>query len=201
LNNFNNNLSDSSCDFLNIVWPKLQQLEWLKGELLPVEATTYKEWAKKLDVLAGIDAWLVKEKMGLVGIASRVQWNPKRNNRDYPYNTFNIRYSRISGANTEYQKRLAAITSGGELLYPFWMCHAYLENKKIGPLLSLGLVKTTDAIEAIALGLGYNQRNPNDGTIFKCIPWQSLVSRGYKVLTFPFYLQDKLPLNNPPLVE
>lgn len=182
--NLNSQLSDSSRDFLNIVWPKIKELGWLDGDLIPVEATSIKAWAKQLDTLSGIDAWHIKEDSGLSGIASRIQWEPP-DPTYYPYNTFNVRYSRISGAKTEYQKRTEAIASNGEMIYPYWTCHAYLQYKQIGPLLSMGLARTVDVIESVTLGLGFSKPNPTDGTIFINVPWFVMHREGYKIFTLP----------------
>lgn len=191
--NLNSQLSDSARDFLNVVWPKIKELSWLDGELAPVEATTIKEWANKLDTLSGIDAWYIKKNSGLSGIASRVQWKPEQSQK-YPYNTFNIRYKKPSGAKTEYQKRIEAINSDGELLYPYWTCHAYLCDKEFGPILSMALARTVDVIEACSLGIGFERINPTDGTTFINVPWRKLHNEGYQFYAFPSSITAQLRL-------
>jgi len=181
-------LSQSANDFKNLVWPKIKEAGWLQGELEPVELQSTTQWAKQLDVLAGIDAWEIKPQ-GLVGIASRVQWRPAKDNNysnsQYPYNTINIRKQTKGGGLTELAKRTIALTSGGELIYPFWTCHAYLEQPTSGPVLSVGLIKTQDIIEAISLGFGFDKKNPEDGNIFRCVPFLILHSQGYHIYTYP----------------
>ncbi len=200
------NISESARDFQHLVWPLIRKLGWLKGELIPVEATSTKDWSEQLDMLAGIDAWERKPK-GLTGIASRVQWRP-RYDKGYPYNTFNIRMSRVSGADTEFKKRIQAIHSGGELIYPYWTCHAYLEAKIVGPVLSVGLIRTEDLLECISLGLGFNKSNHEDGTIFQCIKFIVLYNEKVPIQVEPSSIlkQGMLSLSdgpgqNPPYVS
>jgi hypothetical protein len=53
-------LSQSASDFVNIVWPVVKELPLIGGgQLQPVEASSDAEFAKTLDMLAGIDAWQV----------------------------------------------------------------------------------------------------------------------------------------------
>lgn len=73
-------LSQSASDFVNIVWPAVKGLPLIGGgQLQPVEASSDAEFAKTLDMLAGIDAWQV-----LTSPA------PPRQNRCRPHRTLNL---------------------------------------------------------------------------------------------------------------
>lgn len=132
-------LSDSARDFKEIVWPNIK--EWFgEGELIPVEAVTESNMARKLDMYSGIDAWYIQPSEGIRGISCRVQWGPKA------WQSFTIRKKRDSGARTEYEKLCNAINN--DWLYPYWFSQSYLTERK-GKLLSSGLGKTKDLIEYI----------------------------------------------------
>lgn len=73
---------------------------------------------KWLDQYSGIDL-IGKKNDNLMTIACRIQW-------DKNYKTFTIRYKRISGIKTEYEKRIEAIEKG--YLYPGWMMHVYMSG-------------------------------------------------------------------------
>jgi hypothetical protein len=79
-------LGQSASDFVNIVWPVVKGLPLIGGgQLQPVEASSDAEFAKTLDMLAGIDAWQVlSSPMAMRGLASRVQWGQA-------HNTFTVR--------------------------------------------------------------------------------------------------------------
>jgi hypothetical protein len=126
----------SARDFLETVWPRIAS--WCGGgELKVVEDVTAAEMARMLDVQAGIDAWQVSDGAGVRGIASRVQYGTA-------YDSFTIRLSRPSGAETEWHKRIRALEHRDEgWICPFFTCQAYLDAPG-GDLLSVGLVRTED---------------------------------------------------------
>jgi hypothetical protein len=132
-------LSASSRAFLGVVWPIIQN-KCGGGDIKPVEVLQDNQIARDLDVLCGIDVWQTIGGHGARGIASRVQ--PDKRN----WGTFTIRRRRFNGAQTEYEKRLAAIRSGGRFIYPYLTCHAYVD----GPTaLGIGLARTIDVFETI----------------------------------------------------
>lgn len=187
MSNYKRDLSDSAHDFIHIVCPKLREIGFLSGRVIPVEAVTADEMRRYLDMLAGIDLWLIEEKMGITGLASRVQWGP------FAYNSFTIRETRHTGVETELSKRLRAIHSQGRYLYPYWTCQAYLterptrENGRLksqGELLSTGVAPTEDICNLIILGEGERQLNP-DGNTFVAVYWKTMREHGYKVYTWP----------------
>lgn len=100
---------------------KAQVEEALGQKIFSVECYTDKEIAVFLDTLAGIDAW-ARTNNEVRGIALRVQ--PIK-----CWETFTIRYSRPSGAKTEYFKRVKAIESGA--LYPYYTLQAYIWDDKV----------------------------------------------------------------------
>jgi len=91
-----NQLRASSSDFINVVWPAIQD-QLGGGFLEPVESVTETAFTKTLDILSGIDAWQVINDVGVRGIASRVQWGND-------WRTFTVRKELWSGAETEWHK-------------------------------------------------------------------------------------------------
>lgn len=160
-------LSDSCFDFLRLVYPKLQTENFISGKLVPVESVTAEGTTKDLDMLAGIDIWQIRQDKGMRGIASRLQWGPKA------WNTFTIRKKRSSGAKTEYEKRIEAITTK-VWLYPFFTCQAYATERRSGDLLSVAIAKTETIFEMINQGLCFEKSNSDDGNIFICIDWDDV---------------------------
>ncbi|MCP4665219.1 MAG: hypothetical protein GY849_02545 [Deltaproteobacteria bacterium] len=112
----------------------------IKGDLTDIE-TKDSELANMFDRYSGIDAIQVFNKQ-MRGVAIRVQWGVN-------YKTFSIRFSRKSGAKTEYQKRTKAIFSNYGYWYPYLTIQIYLDNKKDNNILNIGVVKTLDLYEYI----------------------------------------------------
>ena len=137
------NLSDSANDFKNIVWPEIQDLLG-GGRLEPVEGVSDVDFARDLDFLAGIDGWQILKNRGVRGIGSRVQWIGA-------HDSFTIRYTVESGAETEYAKRLKAIRSRSSegLIFPHLTIQAYL-NGRGGDLQSVAIVHTEELFEYVA---------------------------------------------------
>lgn len=166
------NLSQSSYDFVNLVWPIIAN-PLGGGELVPVESVTTDGFKKDLDTLAGIDAWqVIREHSAIRGIASRIQ--PVTT----PYNTFTIRYRCRSGAETEYAKRLRAIEKAERgWLFPHLTVHAYI-NIARDRVLSVGVVSTRQlflyAQQWLESERAYIKVNTMDGNLFIVVPWQAL---------------------------
>lgn len=161
-------LTDSAAAFKETVWPKIGLRFFGTGELISVETDTG-ILARKWDALAGIDAWQVRDNIGMRGIASRVQ---RANGR--PFDTFTVRKSRDSGVLTEYDKRRRAIDNQDGWLYPEFAVHAYVkaargEPMRGKPLLSAAAARTRDIIYCIDRGFTYEQRVA--GAAFYCVAW------------------------------
>lgn len=179
-------LSQSAKDFVNIVWPAVKELPLIGGgQLQPVEASSDAEFAKTLDMLAGIDAWQVlTSPMAMRGLASRVQWGPA-------YNSFTVRIALPSGAETEYHKRIRALDQTEQgFLYPHLTVQAYLDQQG-GTLLSAAVVRTADLFEKARLlvenrpklrleerGKLFGFRQNPDGTEFLYMSWSYLRYEG-----------------------
>jgi len=178
-------LGQSASDFVNIVWPVVKELPLIGGgQLQPVEASSDAEFAKTLDMLAGIDAWQVLSSRWRCGLASRVQWGQA-------HNTFTVRIALPSGAETEYHKRIRALGQREQgFLYPHLTVQAYLDQAG-GALLSAAVVRTADLFEKARLLVenrsklrldersrlfGFRQ-NP-DGTEFLYMSWSYLRYEG-----------------------
>jgi hypothetical protein len=167
----------STTAFESLVWPLCSPYVD-GGDLLQMEGAGNGHLARELDMRAGIDGWQLHPR-GMRGIASRVQAG--RTIRDprtgSTWDTFTIRRSRDSGAMTEYEKRLEAVTTG-RWLYPHLTIHAYLEAKD-GPVASVGIARTEDIIGFIEDGHASTNRTTNAS--FYVVPWCEMRSRGYKV--------------------
>lgn len=180
LADFKTDLTDSAYDFLRIVYPKLKQLKFIRGELIPIEVVTdikFKTLAQKFDQLAGIDIWQIVKNEGIKGIASRIQWSEKA------WNTFTIRKSRSSGTKTEYEKRLFAIETN-EWIYPYYTIQAYISERRIGELISMAITKTADIFDMIKKDNYIEKTNKQDDNIFMIIDWQEMKQQNYKIKIF-----------------
>jgi len=133
MNNIEHRIRRSAQLFRDRVWPKIVNCPLIgSGQILPVEGVTQIGFAKTLDMLAGIDAWQVRQEDGCMrGIASRVQeWPLDREQQSrYPYHggTWTIRVTSRLGNDSELQKRLYAITAEGEWLYPAITVQSFLD--------------------------------------------------------------------------
>ena len=177
VDNFEKDLSDSAFDFLRVVEPKLIEMGFIDGEIISIESTTQEHLAKQMDMTSGIDAWVIKTDEGITGLASRIQWI----NSSLPFNTFTIRQSRYTGAKTEYEKRLYAINSDGEFIYPHLTCQAYITRRQDGDLISLAIAKTVDIFRMIADGHCWLRSNPEDNNEFMCVSWKGMSNKGYSI--------------------
>lgn len=140
-------LTESAQDFLDVVWPVVrEEPEFAGGELIQVEGTHTEAMRRHLDILGGIDAWLIQRPENrMAGIAVRIQWR-SRSGKDYK--TFTIRRRLRSGRPTEYHKRVTAIFGCGDYLFPMWTVQAYLDDVG-GRILSYGIVPTRTLFEYI----------------------------------------------------
>ena len=162
-------LSWSSKLFLSQVWPMCSAYCG-GGEIMQMEGHTDSQLKLLLDQRAGIDGWHIHNN-GMRGIAARIQLRVN-------YKTFTIRMSRDSGAETEYAKRLFAIESNDGWLYPVLTIHAYAETET-GPILSVGVAKTSDIISYIQAGRHYERRTTN--ATFAVCDWHKMKGEGLDV--------------------
>ncbi|WCM88132.1 hypothetical protein [Acidovorax sp. NCPPB 3576] len=138
------NLSASAADFANTVWPAIQHYPLVGGgKIRPAEGRASRDFKDELDLLAGIDAWQILRQPGaLRGLASRVQWAGEN------HRSFAIRYSRPCGAETEYQKRLMALSARQEgYVFAHLTVQAFLTGEG-GSLRAAAVIKTEDLIRA-----------------------------------------------------
>ena len=166
----------------------LQQVERAKpiisellkgGEIKAVEGTD-EEICLMLDRTCGIDYFQVYNNTGLVwGIGSRFQkvWSK-------PFNTFTVRRSRQSGADTEYKKRQFAIKHNGT--YPQLTMQGYYHSTT-GEILSLAIAKTVDLMEYIEknqnnIPVQYTHEDKIGQASFFVVDWSLFQNAGYKLL-------------------
>ena len=177
-------LSDSAYDFLRLVYPKLKELNFLAGEVVPTETVTSDQMVEAFDQLAGIDAWIIKDNIGITGLASRIQWYEPERHPFFPFNSFTIRKSRYTGAKTEYEKRTAAINSKGEFLFPYLTCQAYIVERRTGDLISMAIARTVDIFQMIIRNR-YEQRKNRDGNYFYAVFWEGMKVYNLPIKTWP----------------
>ncbi len=164
---FTRDLTDSSADFLRVVWPIIRP--WMGGgSILPVEGNVDAHLAQALDRHAGIDAWHIVPGKGVRGVASRVQWiEPQRT----PWNTFTLRYARESGTETEFSKRkksLAILEDGW--VFPSVTVQAYVDYPRgQGNLRSVAVMNTPDLLQAFDDILTVLHENYANEVIEACI--------------------------------
>ena len=166
---FEKKLGKSALDFKTIVYPKIKN--WFGGgDLIPIEGTTEKTLAELLDQNSGIDAWYIETNKGIRGVASRIQWKDKaKNPKNFPYNTFSVRYEKYNDVRTEFEKLSHAIKE--DWIYPYWFVQAYLTCHQ-GELLSVARCETKTLINLL-------KTNPNKYRLidnykdayFKAVPW------------------------------
>ena len=186
-------ISNSAYDFERVVWPEIR--DRLGGDLISVEIHSSEKLASTLDIDGGIDAIWRSPEGHLKGVGCRVQWFD-----DLPawMRTFTIRYRLKSGANTEYQKRVAAIEDG-ELIKPDWTAQAYLTPpEREGELMDGALISTTklyayvvDRVPLIdGVGRKYEidgvglRHNP-DGNDFIYVKWDMLGIKSFRQMSAP----------------
>ena len=139
-------LAWSKWSFQNLIWPELNN--YLAGKLDPIEGS---DQTRDLDIdrQSGVDYWWVEEGAGRTAISSRVQANDGR--KGFPYNTFTIRRSRLTGTKTEYQKLKDAREN--RRLYPAMTVQGYISEKTNGSLISFALAYTDKILDYIDNGL------------------------------------------------
>ncbi len=196
MRNFEVDLKDSARAFKETVWPKIKDdvgaFCFGGGELIQMETSAEIEFAKKMDIDAGVDAWQImkiKNMNVFRSIGSRVQTTPKKWSHR-PFNTFTIRKERQSGAITEYEKRDFAIKN--HLLYPEIYIHAYLLSDYNGQLLSVGICKTKDVIECIDKGHSFESKS-NDGkgwATFYAVYWDKIEELKYSIFQKTYPIKD-----------
>ncbi len=174
-------MTESAYDFQYIVWPVIKD-EIGGGELRMVETVTDVDFAKELDVIAGVDAWqILDNQSGMRGLASRVQWQfvDGKKQFDAPYNTFTVRIATRYGNDTEYQKRMYALEHRDlNVLYPAIAVQAYLIEKQ-GALLSVAAIPTHELMSILSENWEdlYTHQAPG-GNSFKPVSWQLLNDNG-----------------------
>lgn len=137
--------------------------------------------AEALDQTSGIDGIQLLPGGGSLAIATRVQFGPQS------WDSFTVRFSRTSGAETELAKRLRELERP-ELLAPYWTIQAYCTSE--GEPLSIGAIRTADLYPYIraelASALQYRhhvirvRENGDDGNCFLALDWAQLASEGHK---------------------
>ncbi len=181
-------LTDSAHDFQQLVYPKLIERGFLVGRLELIEAATEERVAKLLDTLTGMDSWLIEDGKGIVGLASRVQWGTST------WDSFTVRKERLTGSQTEFAKRRIALKSDGKYLYPYYTCQAYISERRIGEILSLGIAKTKDIFEFIEKGLATENKSDNP---FFVIAWGDFKTSNYEI---QYWHSPNLEQTNNPMV-
>jgi hypothetical protein len=151
------------------------------GEIKAVEGSQ-EEICLMLDRTCGIDYFQIYPKTGLIwGIGSRFQKTYGK-----PFNTFTVRRSRESGAETEFIKRLYAIKHN--CIYPQLTMQGYYSDKT-GEILSLAIAKTKDIMQYILdnkqnIKVQYTHEDKIGQASFFIVNWQDFMKQGYKCLVW-----------------
>jgi len=170
-------LERASGHFQGLVWPMIR--DWCGGGALATVETARGEAplvCQYLDMFAGCD-YLQKADDGLIyGIAARVQFVERS------YDTFTVRRTRYSGAETEFAKRCAALDRAHlKPICPPWTVHAYVTRGQPARLLSVAAVRTLALFQHIRTGHEgtdwWLQRTANGrhgAAEFICVAWDAL---------------------------
>jgi len=106
---------------------------------------------KSLDTLAGIDVWQVVQGAGIRGIASRVQYTPRKYKA---FETLTVRaLTQVGSAETEFRKITRIVHRHNKgFLAPGLVCHAYLRGEKDNAegLIHALLVRASDFYPVVA---------------------------------------------------
>jgi len=168
MSSFETDLSNSTRWFKEIVWPEIS--EWYlynSADLIPAEGYDNK-LHDSFDTVAGIDFWVVESNRGMFSIASRVQ--------TYDKTTFTVRYSRSSGNDTEYQKRVQQLESNYEL--PTYTVQAYIDPT-LEVLRNVASVRTDEFYEYLKRGKpdkDWPLIPSNESEMFFPVEWRELDS-------------------------
>ena len=156
-------LTKSSEAFDLIVWPDIKKnvKKFEKAEYLKVEIYKGDKMRFNLDVLSGIDAYIIDEH-GCIGVATRVQFGDN-------YESFTIRKARFNKLETEFSKRVYAIEKD-IYCYPKLTVQAYMGYD--GKLLGWCIAYTKDLIDIAQEGLCPVRKTTNAS--FFVIDWQIL---------------------------
>jgi len=187
-------LKKSSLHFVEYVWPVIKDSIG-GGYIIPVEGVTESNFAKNLDVIAGIDAWQIFSNENnmkcMRGIASRVQWYRDKWKNYYPFNTFTIRHDLMSGNDTEYDKRLYALNNNNEyILFPAVTIQSYLSEAGL-PIFSIGVIFTKELFRA-ALNHKWRLEQVEYGNTMMVISWSKLIELNYNLYIYEHEAQLKL---------
>jgi hypothetical protein len=174
------NLSRSATDFLEVVWPSVQELCG-GGDIVPVEAAS-DDLKDRFDVLSGIDLWQCHQQKGMRGIASRIQWRYVHRG----IRSFTIREGRKSGNKTELHKRIESFYGNGDWLFPALTIQAYLTDDEERRLLYCCIVRTRDLYAYLAdRKLSYRDANDperhGDNNIWRVVYVEDLTSEEIRV--------------------
>lgn len=112
------------------------------------------------------------------GVGSRFQsvWHGGKT-----FDTFTIRLSRESGADTEFKKRKLAMDRNG--IYPYLTMHGYYDEKT-GDILSLAIARTRDIWECIEKGHCIVRKTGESQigqSTFYVVDWNKLKALGYPI--------------------
>jgi len=170
MNNIKTEMELTAKYMTELVYPQIQKLGWIKGELYSIENNP-DDTLKMLDTRSAIDGFIL-ESNGSIPISTRCQYGTS-------YSTFTIRRSLRSGKKTEYDKVSYAINHPG-YTYPHFYIHAYLTSKYNGKLISMGMARTKDIYPLISED---NINSAPDGNTFYFVRWDALTANGKKCRT------------------
>lgn len=151
--------------FEEVVWDEIKHWFGKSGELYNMESSDAPV-SDKFDRVGGVDFWVFDSSGGMLSIASRVQ--------TYDRETFTVRYSRSSGSDTEYQKRMRQMNGGGEL--PTYTVQAYVDET-LGVLRNAAAVRTEELygyLQQGRVGRDWSLIDSDENEEFFAVDWSEL---------------------------
>jgi len=170
--NFTIAIAKSSKQFEEICVPELKKLTGC--EFMCIEGNHSIESQRMLDIMAGIDSWMYKEKYGVIGIASRIQ-------KGINWETFTVRKSRESGTKTEFDKVSKAIENGS--IYPFYTVQAYIKDSKIEGMAICRTKSLYQLIKDKKYKIRQTGANQDGQSIFYAVKWSDFKEGEINIFT------------------
>lgn len=144
MSNAKQDMQVSAGNFERLVWPRISH--WFGDDLVLYKTEDHPDTLRtEFDRVSGVDFWAIERGAGMISVASRVQ--------TYDKTTFTIRYSRGTGNETEYQKRMRQLRSDYEL--PTYTVQAYIDP-------TLEVLRNVAACRTDALYEYISQGEPGD---------------------------------------
>lgn len=173
-------LDSSSSAFECLAWPVIAPMIG-GGQFFSLEKLKAETTAHLLDTQVGLDGFQILGSGLICGVSCRMQPDTRA------WDTFTIRYSRATGAETEFAKRMASILHPcPNLVQPRWIIHGYYDKQR-DVLLSVAAIRTYDLMLYMNRYKNEDEKRVQkktvavDGNTFIVAGWQQLARDNVKV--------------------